>query len=335
MLHDRAVGTVSGLPGLDGLFGHIEKWRGARALVVSTAGADGRALGNNGDDLMHAVFRRILEELSVEIVDESPDVLFVPPSGGLLETYSFPRHLRDRLAQHPSVPVVVFPSSAYFPTKDPGWVFEGRGAPTLLIARERGSKEHLESQWGSSLRGVGVTVVLDHDVVASGHKFVPGILGVTRRKAISMLIAARIDREARPMTLSSDQHAEPTQFTPSMLRQLMDLVPYGRARTTLGRVARRRRNRRAAEDLASRAGVTLGRAMAVDVSARQFATFDQYRESILRSDMVVTNRLHVALPAAIVGKSVVMVEAGYFKLTGVYDQSLAAVPNVRMISDVR
>ena len=43
---------------------------------------------------------------------------------------------------------------------------------------------------------------------------------------------------------------------------------------------------------------------------------------------VVTDRLHTAVAAALLGKQVTMVEGSYYKLGGVYDQSMSDWPNV-------
>jgi len=45
-------------------------------------------------------------------------------------------------------------------------------------------------------------------------------------------------------------------------------------------------------------------------------------------DHVVTDRLHTAVGAALLGKRVTMVEGSYYKLGGVYEQSLSDNPNV-------
>lgn len=320
-----------GFPSLLSLTEHLRPYRGARALVVSTAGTTGRALGNNGDDLMHAVFYRILEQMSIAVVDSDPDVVIVPPSGALLEVYSFPKRLSERLRGFEDVPVVIFPSSAYFPTEDPSLLFTDRTADTLLLLREHPSYEHLRKLWGDSLRRAGVRLEVDHDVVASGHEFVPDILRSSTGRSVPTLIAARIDREAS----SLNQGAAGGNGASSLLHRLADRVPYGPAYTRASRMVRRRRNREAALKLAAQAGSPARNALSVDISARQFATFDQYCSTIVRSETVITNRLHVALPAAIMGKSVVMVEAGYYKLGGVYRRSLEGVPNVRFIDGKR
>ncbi|SDB92213.1 hypothetical protein [Microbacterium enclense] len=317
-------------PTLGALTARLSAWTGARAVVVSMADSEGRALGNNGDDLMHAVFYKILEQLGIVVVDADPDVVIVPPSGALLEVYAFPTYLAERLRGYEDVPLVIFPSSVFFPDRDPSFMFEGRDAPTLLFLREDESRAHLAERWAEPLANAGVEIVLDHDVVASGHAFVPAILGATKRRPVTRLVAARIDREASPMRASAARQGA-TPASP-ILHAVASRIPYGPVYTAASRYARRARNRAAAERLASRAASTIDDAACIDISARQFATFHEYRTMILRAQSVITDRLHVALPAAIMGKDVTMVEAGYFKLGGVYRRSLAGVANVHLVS---
>jgi hypothetical protein len=325
-------------PTLDGLTSALEDHRGKRAWIVPMTSADGStALGNNGDRIMHEVFHRILERLDIAVAASaaSADLVIVPPNGALLEVYAFPELLRGRLEGAERLPLVIFPSSALFPHRDPAFMFAGRTAPTTWIARERYTFEHLADRWGGSLAGAGVTLVLDHDVVASGHEFVPELIGGTGSGG-GVLIAARRDKEASDLREAAGA-AQPS-WSRGRLGRLKRAVPYGPWYTLAARAARRGELEAAASGLMARlpAGLQaeLGayrRGLHVDLSAVQYATYDQYRAALRRADAVVTNRLHVALPAAILGKRVVLVEAGYHKLQGVYEQSLAGLGNVTLV----
>ncbi|WP_344676572.1 hypothetical protein [Tessaracoccus defluvii] len=68
-----------------------------------------------------------------------------------------------------------------------------------------------------------------------------------------------------------------------------------------------------------------------DISDPRIASFEDYACAIAGAANVVTNRLHVALPAAALGKQVYLVESGYHKLSGVYQRSLLLVPNIRLV----
>jgi hypothetical protein len=332
---------VENMPSLDGLIESLSTWRGRRALVIPTTGRSGKPLGNNGDFLMQEVFHRILSALDIQAVGDARDaeVVLVPPNGALLETYAFPDLLAERISGLTRLPLVVFPSSALFPNRDPAFMFAGRRAPTLWILRERYSFEHLDQQWGTSLHDSGVKLILDHDVVASGHAYVPSIIGGSAEPRTA-LIAGRVDVEAT--SISGPRLTPSTDGGPGGLQLAARRVPYGPHLTAATRLARRSKLRLAASALLSdlpaelreEVDAAVGRSHArfVDASATQYATFREYRSLIRDAGIVVTNRLHVALPAVALGKRVIIVEAGYHKLQGVYERSLAGVGNVSFVN---
>lgn len=324
------------IPGLDSLESLLVKFKHSRAYIIPMTDNAGRALGNNGDDLMHTVFHRILDDFEIAR-EENPlnaDVLIVPPNGALLEMYSFPQLLAEKIGHLKNTPLVIFPSSAYFPNQDPSFIFEGRIAPTLWILRERNSFNHLLSVWGKSLNEKGVELALDHDVVASGHKFVPAIIG-----DISIgrpLVSARLDKESAPVASVSTAQRPASRIT-TLQKSMAARLPYGSLYTALARWARKGALDRAGKNLLGSLEPTdavrhqMRTARFVDASSPEYATFDEYTRMIASASIVVTDRLHVGLPAAIVGKDVVLVEAGYHKLGGVYEQSLTALPNVTFV----
>lgn len=341
-LEGAALGTM---PGLEGLGALLDGYRGASAYLIPMTAADGRTLlGNNGDRIMHAVFRRILERLEIRAVADAAaaDVVIVPPNGALLEVYGFPELLAQRLHGAEGVPLVIFPSSTLFPTRDPAFMFAGRTAGTLWITREKYSLDHLAGQWGPSLADAGVTLALDHDVVASGHEFVPELLGVragARRGGGGLLVAGRRDKEASDLrSTPGGGSAAASPAAARSLARLAKIVPYGPWYTAAVRRARRAQLTQAADRLLGRLPAETraeleraGRRRDVDLSAVQYASYDEYRRTLRSADAVVTDRLHVGLPAAILGTRVVLVEAGYHKLQGVYERSLAGLPNVELV----
>jgi exopolysaccharide biosynthesis predicted pyruvyltransferase EpsI len=298
---------------------------------------------------MHKVLLRVLEGLKIELVPKprAADLLIVPPSGALLEVYTFPSILRDRLRELPDVPLVIFPSSALFPSIDPSNLFRDRNSATLWFLRESHSYAHLESTWGAQLQAAGVRLILDHDIVLSGHEFVPEILG-DRICESTVLVAARHDREAHPV---SCRNVEPSaaggapDAAPGVLGQLerqalraARAMPYGSWMTRLSRTYRSGRQRKSGSDLLGRVIEELGEfdsqgrtTIFSDISSPNLATFSEYCREIRRAGLIVTNRLHAALPAALIGKQVFMVEAGYHKLRGVYEHSMRTLDNVTFI----
>ncbi|NPC97273.1 hypothetical protein [Nocardioides sp. zg-DK7169] len=299
--------------------------------------SDGRVLGNNGDHLMNRIFRRVLEEdlqIAITSTPQNADLVVVPPNGALVETYAFPRLLKDRLIGTERLPLVIFPSSAYFPNVDPTAMFGDRDSETVWILREKHSLDHLVDRWGDVLDSAEVSLILDHDIVASGNQHVTDILGPPLTGG-GLLVAAREDREATPAALDSSPASAATSRAFARLKQS---VPQGAIYTAVARASRRERRAHAAETLMRDVPSSIrgeseehSRRTTIDLSAPQYATFKRYRRILQSADMVVTNRLHVALPAVIMGKRVILVEAGYHKLQGVYEQSLRGMSNLLFV----
>ncbi|MCT9819029.1 hypothetical protein N3K63_01875 [Microbacterium sp. W1N] len=326
-------------PTTETLFAALDHARGKNAYVVSMTDREGITLGNNGDALMHWVFDKLLAELRIERVGrDQAEIVIVPPNGALLEIYQFPKILAERLIGLEDVPIVIFPSSAKFDNVSPAFIFRGRRASTLWVFREQYSFDLMRSRWAEDLESVGVRLLLDHDVVASGHRFVVDLFESTPRRFAKrplLLVGARTDVEAG--SLDAEPSPAPVQrvWWKGLARRVFFSLPRG-MRTRLARLLFRTRLHRSAQKLLARAeqsGYALIEPITreVDISATEFATFNEYRSIISRATTVVSDRLHIALPAAILGKRVVMVEAGYHKLEGVYRQSLADVPNVSLV----
>lgn len=342
--------TISGLPSSDRLLQILEPYRNRSAYLVPMRFPDGRDLGNNGDKLMLAVFSRLLARLNIQPTSaDMAEIVIVPPNGALLEVYRFPWLLAQRITGLEDKPLILFPSSAYFPTVDPSFVFNGRAAPTLWIVREPASYAHLEGKWGERLSARRVNLVLDHDVVASGsadvHEvFREKINAAPRPKHV--LVAARVDVESRSIDAPKGSSPGPSPASNPLKGRVVSMLrglPAASAQTAAARAAHRSRLVMSARHMLRRVDVSpfadlLHTARAgqklriVDASDPLYATFEQYLALINDAKFVVTDRLHVALPAIVLGKPTLMVEAGYHKLGGVYNHSLRSVSHAHYLS---
>lgn len=327
------------LPDMSGLERLLGQMKGKTGYILELRCDQGRLVGNNGDFLMHIVFERILRHLDIKIttVAEAADILLLPPNGALLQNYTFPLTLRKRLNGLPRIPLIIFPSSALFPTQDPSIMFGNRGRQVHWILRDAYSYAHLKEDWGRQLSNSGVELALDHDVVVSGHSFVHEIVGAPLI-AKTLLVSCRNDRELSKSAMSKNAGL-PITSQPKFVSRVAAKIPYGPWITAPGRAARRSRQIRMGEQMLGQLPQDLQTAVAqhdrrdfCDISATQFATFDEYRRKIRNADIVVTNRLHVGLPAAVLGKRVILIEGGYHKIAGVYGQSLQGQSNISMIS---
>lgn len=325
------------------LYEAIRPWRGKSAYVVPIADKSGKLFGNNGDELLMKVFFHILDQAGIQVTDaiHAADVLFVPPNGALLEMYAFPGLLKKYTAGNVVVPMIIFPSSAHFPTKNPAFIFSERQTKTIWILREKYSYDHLLQTWGDKLSAAGCELLLDHDVVASHGEFVRQLFGPV--KSGRPLVGARKDVErdagsgpARRASFSSDAKSSGLMRR-SVVSAFIERFPYGWFYTRLVRLVRAKAQRSAGFDLINRLPAEERPKFSVrgtthrDASSKHQATFKQYRRAIATSGPVLTDRLHIALPAAILGKEVFLVEGGYHKARGVIERSLADSRNMHLI----
>lgn len=330
------------LAGLDGLSGLLAEWRGRCAYVVDFVGPRAVPLGNNGDTLLRGVCAKVLSDLGIRLTGraDEADVLLVPPGGALLDRYRAPFLLMRRLARAPDIPLVLLPASSWFVRADPAAMLAGRTAPTLWISREQPSHEHLRTTWGRSLARANVTLALDHDMVVSGHRHVAAMVGDTNTPEAlgGALLVARLGAEAGVM---------PSHPAAPKVGRRLAVTALRRSPASLQRLTRRRTTRdrqlaangRMLAKIEGRPDLTGGErfsvAHAIDISDPTLASYAEYCRALRTASVVVTDRLHVALPAAILGKPTCLVEAGYHKLAGVYERSLADLPQVRFVERVR
>lgn len=305
-------------------------------------------MANNGDMLMHQVLHDTCSDLGISLTSRSQEADFVaiPPNGALLDRFRAPELIRQRLQPFRDRPVVVFPSSAQFLHSDPSNIFENRSAPTIWILREPYSFEHLTTDWGERLTQAGVELTLDHDVVISGAHHVPKYFESEDSRPgghESALLVSRLGVEAqdirnhdksgiesyetragtqlRRLIVSTARSLPPTVFRPirkittrSRIQSANDALLAAVPRHIQGRFDARARK------------------SGTDISDTTLASFDEFCARIASAESVLTNRLHVAIPASLLGKETVLVDSGYHKLRGIYEHSLQDLDNLTFIS---
>ncbi len=215
----------------------LSLWRGANAEVLPIADKKGRLLGNHGDAMMQGAFRHLLNVLGIRaqapFESEQPDLVILPPSGALLEDYTAPDLVKQILRPYANTPLVIFPSSANFPTRDPSFLFEGRTATTLWILREDRSHDQLRSLWGKRLANRGVSLAVDHDVVVSGHQYVATVLkGFSQISAdhATTLLVSRLGAEAGDFFGARKQVSLVRSVATNIYQRLPSCVPLMRLR---------------------------------------------------------------------------------------------------------
>lgn len=333
MVNDR------GLPTLEGMTGVLAPYRGKNAYIVEFVGPRQPAVGNNGDVLLDRVMRRVLRHAGVGVTDTpaSADLLLVRPGGALLDRFLAPSLLTRRLARLPDLPLIVLPHSSWFEHSDPSEMFGRRKASTVWVSRERESDRRLRSDWGQPLARAGVELALDHDMVITGRQFLSEVMeGQSPERPSSDLLVARMGAEAtamasvefRPASVNPLHRAKrlAVRSLPTPLQHTL------RRRTTAARQKEQNAAvlRRLDTDVAENFSADVRDSF--DVSDLSLCTFGHYSRSILGARRVVTNRLHVGIPAALLGKQTWLVDSGYHKLRGVYEHSLAELDVITLIA---
>lgn len=329
--------------GLDDL---LEPFKGKRAWLLPLSDERGHTFANNGDLLMHRVFFDICQGFDITFTESAAeaDFIAIPPNGALLDRFRAPQIVRDRLRPHGDKPVVIFPSSAQFMQVDPSMMFENRTGPTLWILREPYSHDHLAKDWGDGLAKAGVVLALDHDVVVSGARFVTEhfphrALGRLHNRS---LLVARLGVESRDIRNDSPSIDTYEARAGSSVKRTLVAVSRSLPSPAV-RPARRastfRRIQAANAEVLSAVPRPVqerfdrrARLTATDISDVSLVSFDGYRDRVVAADLVVTNRLHVAIPAALLGKETHLVDSGYHKLRGIYEHSLRHLDNITFVT---
>lgn len=328
------------LPTLEGITGVLSPYRGRSAYIVEFVGPWQPAVGNNGDVLLDRVMRRVLHHASLEVTTTpaSADLLLVRPGGALLDRFLAPSLLTKRLARLPDLPLIVLPHSSWFEHSDPSEIFGRRTASTIWVSRERESDRRLRNDWGRSLARAGVELQLDHDMVITGRQFLSEVMGTPLGvpQPTADLLVARMGAEATAMASTEFRPASVNPLHRARrlaIRSLPERLQHTlRRRTT----ASRQKEQNAAllgrldPDISATFSADLRDSF--DVSDLSLCTFSRYSRSILSARRVVTNRLHVGIPAALFGKKTWLVDSGYHKLRGVYEHSLAGLDEITLIA---
>lgn len=324
----------------------LAPFRGKRAWLLPLSDEQGHTFANNGDLLMHAAFFELARQHGVQFVESShdADIIAIPPNGALLDRFRAPSIVRDRLKPHGDKPVVVFPSSAQFLNSDPSELFRNRSAPTLWILREPYSYHHLSDQWGDTLREAGVALALDHDVVISGAEYVPKYFPSDKLSHLygPSLLVARLGVESKDIR-NSTQIVESYEDRAGSPLKRSAVAASRSLPAPLVRPLRRISTFRRINDANSELLSALPRSIqsrfdrktqvsATDISDTSLASFSEYRRRIAAAQLVVTNRLHVAIPAALLGKETYLIDSGYHKLRGIYEHSLKGMDNITFVT---
>ena len=71
-----------------------------------------------------------------------------------------------------------------------------------------------------------------------------------------------------------------------------------------------------------------------DLSNPRLHSFDEFLRTVADADAVVTQRLHVGVLSALLGIETWLDDRGYYKIRGIWEQSMQSMPHVHLLSDV-
>lgn len=287
--------------------------------------------GNNGDDLIIAGAESVLDAAGVVRTNAPDQADVIVINGGGMFVEGFKQGLskvRQYSEEFPRKVLCIGPQS--FSLRSPALreILSRRQSPVVICVREQPSQENLNGL----LAGVPlVEYLVDHDLALRIPDHHP-ILS-TPRSADHVLIVERLDGEHH--SHASRKNAEP----PAWYRTLaMNVLPASVIKTI-----RRNRQQQKGERLTpyriwveQKIGTDFPEYASLpritrDISSRDLATFDQFVSTIARSAIVFSDRLHVGILAARMGKPTFLSEGSYHKCRGIYERSLSSLPNVTLV----
>lgn len=312
----------------------LERWRGERVFLTSFA-------GNNGDRLIEMGSRLALARAGVGTTASPRDAaaIVLNGGGGITPWHRGADWLVRLATSNPDIPLVVLPSTFRF--VDPAPIVDalaGRRAPTVLFAREEASSAHLLDCGFERVAHVG----LDHDMALGlrHSDFIGGLRSVAVNE--HLLIVERTDVEGftglsdRWSFLEREQPRLVRQSVPAPLRRLVWSALAAGRRLAFQRGLIGSRMTPFVRDMRARILVDWPDfvalpVIAADISQASLCSFESFCRLISRPAAVATNRLHVAVLAAMLGKPTYLVARADSKARAVYEYSLAAIANVSFV----
>jgi exopolysaccharide biosynthesis predicted pyruvyltransferase EpsI len=307
-------------PSLQAVTEHLRSLRGLPIFDIPLRDPSGELVGNNGDVLIRLGAQQLYEEAGLTFV-QSPDdaeLLLIGGNGGMLEKYrTIPDLFCAYWARYPDKPLLMMPSTFYYPTTSPTAGLPARTADVTLFCRERKSYEHLTQQ--HHLPDC-CRVLLSHDTAfaLSGTPHVTRYQGQPGRH---ILMVERDDSE-HPGRFAA-QSATARRSWQSYIPVWMKKPLYPVRAYLAGR--RSSEFRRRCEEILWREHPELTRhpRLVRDISRREYGTFEDFCQAIAAAAVVLTMRLHVGIFAALLGKPTYIFGGPYHKIRAIYEHSLS------------
>lgn len=275
----------------------LETCRGESLFLTSVR-------GNSGDVLLQKGLELYLKKQGFTLVDQAKNasIILVHGGGNIDDVWRAGTNLlKDILQKYPNKKIVIAPSTCHFSHTDFSAILHNSKQEVHIFLREENSFLRLQNM---KLReGVHLYIADDTAFLLEGT----GYLEELKRKSNSdyTLFAFRTDRESAILPLESLPHKKS--------------VWYIFKRVYL-RWALRKFLKRELWSAYSHKKIRI-----VDAS---FADFDAFVSHIVHAGEIYTDRLHVGILGAMLGKKVYLYKTKYDKIQGVYEQTLRFYPNV-------
>ncbi len=291
-----------------------------------------RCHGNNGDDLIIAGAEAVFSASGIRRVDTPREADVIVINGGGMFVEGFIQGItkvREYSEIFPDKPLCIGPQSFHLSSFALRDAVVRRTSPLIICVRETPSQENLDE----ILHGVPrVEFLRDHDLAFQIPALDP--IFTRPRSEQHILVVERLDGEHHSHAGRSRRHSRAPwhrRFAYWVLPQsTKQLLRKRRQEAKSERITPYRVwvEKTIATEFSALAGLPR---LARDISSREVASFPQFVDAVAASALVFTDRLHVGILAARMGKRTFLFEGSYHKCRGIYERSLAGFPNVTLV----
>ncbi len=260
--------------------------------------------GNSGDVLLQKGLEMYLRDNKYTLVDNAlgADIILIHGGGNIDDVwYSGIALFKDVLHRYPDKEIVVAPSTCHFFQTDFSALLNSIRQEVHFFTRERNSYLRLKKM---NLReNIHIYLADDTAFLLEGTEYLKGLKKNSRRDYT--LFAFRTDRESAILPLESEPHKK------NMWQIFVRAYLHWRLKR-----------------LAKRIVGSAYREKEIKIVDASFADFETFVSHVANAGDIYTDRLHVGILGAMLGKKVYLYKTKYDKIQGVYEQTLWLYPNV-------
>lgn len=261
--------------------------------------------GNSGDNLLEKGLEQYLENNQYITTRSvlSADIILMHGGGNIDDVWHCGKELLIRLLrEHPNKIIVAAPNTYHFFETDLEKIMNGFTQEIYLFAREKFSFARLKEMRLNA--NIHIALADDTAFLLEGTSYVKDLQRQNREEYT--LFAFRTDTESRLLTIEYDPHRKDT-----ILEKLKYVYLLWQIRRFL--------------KTEQKDAFNAGKKIISDIS---HCDFDTFVAIVSHASKIYTDRLHVGILGALLGKKVHLYNTKYDKIDGVYDQSLYRYPHV-------